>query len=154
MKLVKDLNEKFERLKKEKTDLETKLLNKKKEMKELEQNFLKQTQNNEKEKNELSDKYNNLQKKFDDLLRNYDQEKNSNLKQINLLTKENDSFKNNLSSTDQAMKAKIAKLETDLMEKTSQYEKDQILWKGQIKFIEQQRDTLKKENSEASKRFE
>ena len=39
----KDLNEKFERIKKEKTDLETKLLNKKKEMKELEQNFLKQS---------------------------------------------------------------------------------------------------------------
>ena len=44
----KDLNEKFERVKKEKADLETKLLNKKKEMKEVEQNFLKQTQTTEK----------------------------------------------------------------------------------------------------------
>ena len=40
------------------------------------------------------------------------------------------------------------------MEKTSQYEKDQILWEGKIKFVEQQRDTLKKENTESSKRFE
>ena len=38
----KDLNEKFERLKNEKNEIENKLLNKKKEMKELEQNFLKQ----------------------------------------------------------------------------------------------------------------
>ena len=62
----KDLNEKFERLKKEKTDLEAKLLNKKKEMKELEQNFLKQSQSSEKEKNELSEKLNNLQKRLDE----------------------------------------------------------------------------------------
>ena len=52
------------------------------------------------------------------------------------------------------MKEKISKLELALSEKTSQYEKDQILWEGKIKFIEEQRDTLKKENSESSKRFE
>ncbi len=86
--------------------------------------------------------------------KNYDQEKNTNQKQINLLTKENDSFKTNLNSKGENMKARIAKLESDLMEKTSQYEKDQILWEGKIKFVEQQRDTLKKENTESSKRFE
>ena len=52
------------------------------------------------------------------------------------------------------MKTKIAKLESDLMEKTAQYEKDQILWESKIKFIQQERDNLKKENSESSKRFE
>ena len=36
----------------------------------------------------------------------------------------------------------------------TQYEKDQILWDGKIKFVEQQRDILKKENTEAAKRFE
>ena len=150
----KDLNEKFERVKKEKADLETKLLNKKKEMKEVEQNFLKQTQTTEKEKNELNDKFNSLQKKYDELSRNYDLEKNSNEKQINLLTKENDSFKNNLNSSEQQMRNKISELEKKLMDKTSQYEKDQILWEGQKKYLEEQRDTLKKENNEAGKRFE
>ena len=150
----KDLNEKFDRLKKEKTELESKLLNKKKEMKELEQNFLKQSQTSEKEKNDLAEKLSSLQKKYDDISKNYDQEKNSNLKQINLLTKENDTFKTNLNSKGQTMKEKISKLEKDLMEKTSQYEKDQILWESKIKFVEQQRDTLKKENSESNKRFE
>ena len=150
----KDLNEKFDRLKKEKTELENKLLNKKKEMKELEQNFLKQSQTSEKEKNDLAEKLSSLQKKYDDISKNYDQEKNSNLKQINLLTKENDTFKTNLNSKGQTMKEKISKLEKDLMEKTSQYEKDQILWESKIKFVEQQRDTLKKENSESNKRFE
>ena len=40
----KDLNEKFERIKKEKSDLESKLLSKKKEMKDLKQSFIKQNQ--------------------------------------------------------------------------------------------------------------
>ena len=84
----KDLNEKFERIKKEKTEVENKLLNKKKEMKELEQNFLKQETSNNKEKNDLSEKLNSLQKKYDELIINYNTEKNSNLTQINLLTKE------------------------------------------------------------------
>ena len=52
------------------------------------------------------------------------------------------------------MRAKISELELKLSEKTSQYEKDQILWEGQKKFLEQQRDTLKKENADAVKRFE
>ena len=42
----KDLGEKFERIKKEKNELENKLFNKKREMKELEQNFTQQNQLN------------------------------------------------------------------------------------------------------------
>ena len=149
----KDLNEKFERIKKEKADLENKLLNKKKEMKELEQNFLKQSQTNDKEKNEISQKLNTMTKKYEELNNLFEQEKKSNLKQINLLTKENDSFKSNLTNTDQNMKSKISKLESDLLEKTAQYEKDQILWESKIKFIQQERDNLKKENSESQKKI-
>ena len=89
-----------------------------------------------------------MTKKYEELNNLFEQEKKSNLKQINLLTKENDSFKSNLTNTDQNMKSKISKLESDLLEKTAQYEKDQILWESKIKFVEQQRDTLKKENSD------
>jgi hypothetical protein len=123
-------------------------------MKELEQNFLKQGLANNKEKNDLSEKLNVLQKKYDELSANYDKEKNSNLTQINLLTKENDSFKTNLTANEEQMRAKISQLELALNEKTTQYEKDQILWDGKIKFVEQQRDILKKENTESAKRFE
>jgi hypothetical protein len=52
------------------------------------------------------------------------------------------------------MRTKINELELSLNEKIIQYEKDQILWDGKIKFVEQQRDILKKENQEATKRFE
>ena len=81
-------------------------------------------------------------------------EKNANQNQINLLTKENDSFKNNLTINEEQMRTKINELELSLNEKIIQYEKDQILWDGKIKFVEQQRDILKKENQEATKRFE
>ena len=123
-------------------------------MKELEQNFLKQGLANNKEKNDLIDKLNSLQKKYDELNSNYDKEKNNNLTQINLLTKENDSFKSNLTANEEQMRSKISELQLALNEKTMQYEKDQILWDGKIKFIEQQNDNLKKENAEATKRFE
>ena len=62
-------------MKKEKSEPETKLLNKKKEMKELEQNFLKQNQINDKEKNEISQKLNSMTKKYEELNNLYDQEK-------------------------------------------------------------------------------
>ena len=72
----------------------------------------------------------------------------NNEKEISLLNKANDSFKTNLSANEQKMRNKIYELETALLEKNSQYEKDQILWEGKIKFIEQQRDTLKKEQND------
>ena len=71
-----------------------------------------------------------------------------------MLTQENNSFKDNLNSNEKAMKTKLANVEAALAEKTSQYEKDMILWEGKIKFVDKQRDNLKKEQSEASKRFE
>ena len=52
------------------------------------------------------------------------------------------------------MRSKISELQLALNEKTMQYEKDQILWDGKIKFIEQQNENLKKENAEETKRFE
>ena len=60
----------------------------------------------------------------------------------------------NLSTNEQKLKNRIYELETVLLEKTSQYKKDQISCEGKIKFIEQQRDTLKKEQNESNKRFE
>ena len=60
----------------------------------------------------------------------------------------------NINSNETNYKSKINELATKLQEKTSQYEKDQILWENKIKFIEEQRDNLKKENNESSKRFE
>ena len=150
----KDLEEKYERIKNEKNDLENKLYSKKREMKELEQNFTQQNQINQKEKNELIERNKTLQKKYDDLNTIYNTEKINSEKQITLLNKANDSFKMNLSTNEQKMKNRIYELETALLEKTSQYEKDQILWEGKIKFIEQQRDTLKKEQNESNKRFE
>ena len=45
-------------------------------------------------------------------------------------------------------------MESDLIEKTTQYEKDILLWESKLKFIEKERESLQKENSESLKRFE
>ena len=150
----KDLGEKFERIKKEKNELENKLFNKKREMKELEQNFTKQNQLNEKEKNELMEKHNSLQKKFDELNTTYNNERLNNEKQISILNKEKDSFKTSQTSNEQKLKNKIYELEASLLEKISQYEKDKVLWEGKLKLIEQQKDTLKKEQNASNKMFD
>ncbi len=52
------------------------------------------------------------------------------------------------------MRTRINELELTLNEKTSKYEKDKILLEEKIKFIEQERNMLKKENSEGKKIFE
>lgn len=44
-------------------------------MKELEQNFLKQSQTNDKEKNEISQKLNTMTKKYEELNNLFEQEK-------------------------------------------------------------------------------
>jgi hypothetical protein len=107
-----------------------------------------------KDKDNLTDKLNNLQRSYDELKENYNNDKIQNEKQIKLLTQENNSFKSNLNSNERSMKSKIAELESLLLDKTSQHEKDQILWEGKIKFVEQQRDNLKKEQIDSNKRFE
>ena len=150
----KDLGEKFERIKNEKNELENKLYNKKREMKELEQNFTKQNQLNEKEKNELIEKNSLLQKKYDDLSTTYNNEKINTEKQISLLNRANDSYKTSQSDNEIKLKNKIYELETSLLEKVSQYEKDKVLWEGKIKLVEQQRDTLKKEQNSSNKMFD
>ena len=150
----KDLGEKFERIKKEKNELENKLFNKKREMKELEQNFTKQNQLNEKEKNELIEKHDSLKKKFDELNTIYNTERLNNEKQISLLNKEKDSYKTSQTSNEQKLKNKIYELEASLLEKISQYEKDKVLWEGKLKLIEQQKDTLKKEQNASNKMFD
>ena len=150
----KDLNDKFERLKSDKEEIENKLLSKKKEIKELEQSFTKQTQILLKEKNDLSDQLLQLQKNFDDLIDSSNNDRSSLEKQIHILTQENNSFKDNIDSKEKSMKDKLTKLEMALIEKTSQHEKDLILYESKIKFIEQQRDNLKKEQIESNKRFE
>lgn len=150
----KDLNEKFDRIKKEKEELEGKLLSKKKEVKELEQNFTKQTQVMSKEKSDLVEQLMLTKKSLDELNENYTKEKEAMEKTIAMLTQENNSFKENLNTNEKSMKTKLAAAEMALAEKTSQYEKDMILWEGKIKFVEQQRDNLKKEQAESNKRFE
>ena len=150
----KELREKYDKLNKEKSDIETKLLIKEKEMRELEQNLLKVEQTNELENNRLSDLYISLQKKYEELLKNYTEEKNTNLKQINSLQKENKLSKINNNNDKQEMSKRISELEKALKLKNFQCEKEQILWESKIKSVEFERDSLKNKKIECNKTLE
>ena len=148
------MNEKSERVKKDKEDLESKLFQKKKELRDLEQTFLKQNNSIEKEKTILSEKLSSMEEKKKEMQENFEKELENlkyNLKNNKKDTsKEKEDLLNNLDD----LKKKVSQLETDLNEKNGNLEKEQILWDGKFKFIEQQRDNYKKDLTESQKRFE
>lgn len=150
----KDLNEKFDRLKKEREELEAKLLQKKKEVRDLEQTFIKQNNLMEKEKTTLNEKLANLEEDKKELVENYEKDISTLTSSLKNLKLELTSTKDDNVSCKDTLKKRVAVLEVDLQEKTSQLEKEQILWEGKIKFIEQQRDNYKKDLNETQKRFE
>lgn len=150
----KDFQEKFDRAKIEKEELEAKLLMKKKELKDLEQTFVKQNNAIEKEKTILQEKLEALKEKKKEQIEAMEKEI-ENLKQNSTYSKKDNEDKiTELSSANELLKKRIYVLENELIEKTGTFEKDLILWEGKHKFIEQQRDNYKKDLTESQKRFE
>ncbi len=150
----KDLNEKFERLRTEKEELEKKLLQKKKEVRDLEQNFLKQSNMSDKEKSILLEKLMNYEDKKKEILSSYEKEIEALNNTIKSLREGYSTEKDDLVTNNEKLKTKITQLENVVVEKTISIEREQVLWENKFKFIEQQRDNLKKELSDAQKRFE
>jgi len=150
----RDMNDKFERLKKEKEDLEAKLIQKKKELKDVEQTLIKQNSLIEKEKQSLIDKLNTIEEEKKETIEAYEKEITQLKNNLSSIKQESTSAKDESNINKENLKKKIAGLEIDLQEKTSNYEKELILWDGKYKFVEQQRDNLKKELNDTQKRFE
>jgi len=152
--IEKDLNDKFERIKKEKEDLESKLIAKKKELRDAEQTFVKQSNLIEKEKQNLADKLNQMEEEKKEILENAEKEIKQLSNNLYSIKQESSSAKDELNINKDNLKKRISTIEMEFQEKTSNYEKELILWDGKFKFVEQQRDNYKKELSETQKRFE
>lgn len=148
------MQEKFERLQKDKDECEAKLLQKKKEIKEIEQTFMKQNNLIEKEKAVLTEKLTALEEKKKEMQEQFEKEilnlsSNLNINQKDVL-KERQELSNQIDS----LKQTVGKFEYELLEKSKEIEKNQIVYEGKYKIIEHQRDSLKKENLDSQKRFE
>lgn len=148
------MQEKFERLQKDKDECETKLLQKKKEIKEIEQTFMKQNNLIEKEKAVLTEKLTALEEKKKEMQEQYEKEIQNLSSNLNINQKDVLRERQELSNQINSLKQTVGKLEYELLEKNKEIEKNQIVFEGKYKIIEHQRDTLKKENSESQKRFE
>jgi hypothetical protein len=148
------MKEKFERLQKEKDEVETRLFQKKKEIKDIEQTFIKQNNLIEKEKAILNEKLISLEEKKKEMQENYEKELNNVSSNLNINQK--DILKERMELTNQIeiLKTKLSRIEIEAMEKNTELEKNKILFDGKFKFIEQQKDTLKKDLGESQKRFE
>ena len=150
----REMSEKNERIKKEKDEIEAKLFAKKKEVRESEQNYLKQISILEKEKAILNEKLSSSEIKKKELIENYE-------KEIDNLNNTYRSMKDEkLKDSDYSgmqideLRKRCSFLEITVSEKQSLYEKDKLLWEGRFKFLESQKDQSKKEQSENSKKFE
>lgn len=150
----RDLNEKFERLIKEKEEVENKLMQKKKELKDLEQTFLKQSALTDKENYILNERLSALEEKKKDLTLGYESELEKLTTNLRGMKTEHIKEREELATELEFFKKRIDVLEGELQERTGSNEKEQILWEGKFRFIEQQRDNYKRDLTETQKRFE
>lgn len=129
-------------------------MQKKKEMKEIEQSFVKQTNSLERElalikerlaiseqqKKEIQDNYEKEVANLSSLSKNL---KGDHQKELEEIIRNNETYKQ-----------KIQTLQVECQELRTQLDKDKILWENKCKFLESQRDTYKNDLSEAQKRFD
>jgi hypothetical protein len=152
--LTKDFSEKLEIVQKEKEDLLEKLNKKKKELRDLEQTFLKQTCLIEKEKNVLNDKIGVLGGKNKELIENYQNEIEKLSKEMVIMKneyfKEIESYR--LGNEELRKKLREEQIASD--EKEKKFEDERSLLEGKIKLIEKQMDEYKLELVETQPKVE
>ena len=150
----RDLTEKYDRIKRDRDDFEAKFLGKKKEMRDLEQNYFRQSTLVEKDKAILNEKINALENKKKEIIDNY--EKELELISTSFKTMKDEKLKENdvYHKEIETLRKKNFALEQINNEIKSSNEKDKLLWEGRLKFLESQREQSKKDLLENQRKFE
>lgn len=145
-----DFANRIEELKKDREEIYNKLNNKKKEHRDLEQAFLKQTCIFDKEKQTLNEKIASSENKIKEICENYKIELDKIFLDMNGLKDENDYKTNELKTTIECLRDKNQELEKEnrnmLMKKTDM--------KNKIEELENQIEENKKSMNEVQKKFE
>ena len=138
----------------DKENLEQKLEQKKKNLKETTLANTKQVATLEKEKAVLSEKLGNLEAKFADLNERYKIDlENLNLKLKEKKDNESDD-KMSVFIENERLKTLLTEMEKEMAERTSAIERERLLWENKHNFLIQQRDSAKSDLSEAHKKFD
>lgn len=152
--MEKEYSDKIEKIEKDKEIIEDKYAFTKKELKELEHSYLKNTSLLEKEKAIVNEKLDTFENKLKETTDYYKKEidnmriYHSNLKES--YQKEKEDFEN----SNEFLKNKLLSIEKELNDKTNVYIKDKEILENRCSFVENQRDKYKNENLDIIKRYE
>ena len=154
VELIRDFNIRLELMQREKEDFADKLIKKKKELRDLEQTFLKQTCMVEKEKNALNEKIQLLGNKKKEVSDNYQVEFDKLVKETNNVKAEYFKEMEELRSINEDLKKKIKELVGNQNDNKQILENEKQLLESKIKLLEKQRDESKKEMVETQSKME
>ena len=141
----KEIKRRMEIVSKEKEDLNDKLNKKRKELRDLEQAFLKQTCFVEKDKNSFNDKIRILENDKKEISEAY-------MKDIEKISKDAELMKSNylkeiedLHASSDDLKRRIKEMQISYIENEQNFEKEKSLFENKNKLVEKQKEDYKKE---------
>ncbi|OMJ73597.1 hypothetical protein SteCoe_27672 [Stentor coeruleus] len=149
-----ELQATIEKLTLDKENLEQKLEQKKKSLKEMATSSAKQIGGLEKEKAVLVEKYSHLETKYNDMEDRFKLD----IENLNILLKEKkeaeSSDKMSVHLENERLKTLLQEMEKEMSERASANERERMLWENKHNFLIQQRDAAKADLSEAHKKFD
>ena len=147
-------HEKLEKLRKEKEEVEEKLVSKKRDMKEAEQTFIKQKIDLEREMALLSEKLKNSETSKKEMQESYEKEIASLSSFSQNIKGDHQKELEDYFKTTEALKLKVQSLTTELLETKSSLENGKHLWQHKIEHLEAQRLALRQELQASQKNYE
>ena len=149
-----ELTATIEKLNLDKENLEQKLEQKKKSLKEMATSSAKQIGGLEKEKAVLAEKLLHLEAKYNDMEERY----KIDIENLNLHLKEKreneSSDKMSVHLENERLKTLLQEMEKEMAERASANERERMLWENKHNFLIQQRDSAKTDLAEAHKKFD
>jgi len=152
--LDNEFNEKINKLLKEKEDLEIKLIERKKELKELEFDFNKEKNMLEREKTVLNEKLIAMNKHKEEIVENFEKERENLKHNLNQVKQDSRRENETILKENEFIKNRLKKIEADYTELSANYERDQHLWSAKFEFLEEQKNQARADLTECQKKFE
>jgi len=145
---------KINHLTKEKENLESKLIIKKKEFRDSENQKTKTISMMEKERAVLNEKMTNFEIKKLEIIESFEKEKESLLSSISALKEKTSKDLLSITQENNNLKQKLDSLTESHSELSSIHDRDKLLWEEKFKFLDSQKEQYKKELSTEKKKFE
>jgi chromosome segregation ATPase len=152
--LIRDSQDKVTRVTAEKESVEAKYDVKRKALKDIEATLARMTAQNDRERAVLTEKCNSLDSQLRESTKTYDAEilrlKDAN-EQLTLALNGDKAY---IQEELEKQKRENAELDRKNQDLANTYDRELALWEGKFKFLEQQRDTAKKDYDDAMRNFQ